>query len=49
MCGIYGSTRIYKDEIIDQAIITYFPAPHSYTGEDVIEISIHGSKAIYKK
>ena len=28
---------------IDQAVVTYFPAPHSYTGEDVVEISAHGS------
>ena len=28
---------------IDQAVVTYFPAPHSYTGEDVVELSAHGS------
>jgi tRNA modification GTPase len=28
---------------VDQVIITWFAAPHSYTGEDVIEISGHGS------
>ena len=28
---------------VDQAVVTYFPAPHSYTGEDVVEISAHGS------
>src|SRR5438876_7056028 len=28
---------------IDHAVLTYFPAPHSYTGEDVVEISAHGS------
>lgn len=36
-------------EIIDQVIIVYYKAPHSYTGEDVIEISIHGSKIIYQR
>ena len=30
-------------EIIDEAIVTYFKAPHSFTGEDVVEISGHGS------
>src|SRR5437899_4908634 len=28
---------------IDHAIVTYFPAPHSYTGDDVVELSAHGS------
>jgi tRNA modification GTPase len=27
----------------DQAILTFFPGPHSYTAEDVVEISAHGS------
>lgn len=30
-------------EILDRALITYFKAPHSFTGEDVVEISCHGS------
>src|SRR5216684_3111644 len=33
---------------IDQAIVTYFPAPASYTGEDVVEISAHGSPVILR-
>ncbi len=31
---------------IDEAVATYFPAPHSYTAEDVVEISGHGSVAL---
>lgn len=31
---------------IDEVIITYFKAPHSFTGEDVIEISCHGSPVV---
>lgn len=31
------------DEVIDEVVATYFAAPHSYTGEDVVEISCHGS------
>ena len=31
---------------IDQAVVTHFPAPHSYTGEDVVEISAHGSPVV---
>ena len=31
---------------IDHAVVTFFPAPHSYTGEDVVELSAHGSPII---
>lgn len=30
-------------EQLDQAVVTVFRAPHSFTGEDVVEISVHGS------
>jgi tRNA modification GTPase len=33
-------------EIIDDGVGLYFPAPHSYTGEDVAELHIHGSRAV---
>jgi tRNA modification GTPase len=33
-------------EIIDDGVTIYFPAPHSYTGEDVAELHIHGSRAV---
>ena len=35
-----------SDEIIDHAIVIWFPAPHSFTGEDTLELHIHGSIAI---
>lgn len=34
--------------LIDEAVITVFKAPNSYTGEDVAEISTHGGKFIYR-
>lgn len=34
---------------IDEAIVTFFPAPHSYTAEDVIEISAHGSPVLLRE
>lgn len=37
-----------ENELIDEALAIWFPAPHSFTGEDVIEINIHGSIAIIK-
>ena len=36
-------------ELIDQALLTYFAAPNSFTGEDVIEISCHGSPVILRE
>lgn len=33
-------------QIIDQGIALYFPAPHSYTGEDVLELQGHGGPAV---
>jgi len=38
--------KIDTSELIDEAIILWFPAPQSYTGEDMAEIHIHGSKAV---
>jgi tRNA modification GTPase len=31
---------------LDEALATYFPGPHSYTGEDVVEFSLHGSPVL---
>ncbi|MBC6686050.1 tRNA uridine-5-carboxymethylaminomethyl(34) synthesis GTPase MnmE [Wolbachia pipientis] len=41
---------LYDDsnQLIDNGIIIYFPTPNSFTGEDVIELQVHGSKAIIK-
>lgn len=36
-------------EVLDEAIITYFKAPKSFTGEDVFEISCHGSPVILRR
>jgi tRNA modification GTPase len=33
-------------EIIDQALVLWFPAPHSETGEDVAELQLHGGYAV---
>jgi len=37
------------DKLLDEVLISIFRAPHSYTGEDVIEISCHGSAYIQQK
>ncbi len=40
-------TRVYvvgdAGEIVDDALACFFPAPHSFTGENVLELSIHGN------
>ncbi len=43
--------KIYDQNhnIIDNALIIYFPGPNTVTGEDIIEIHIHGSTIIEKK
>jgi tRNA modification GTPase len=33
-------------ELLDRALITYFKAPHSFTGEDIAELSCHGSPVL---
>ena len=37
------------DELIDEVVVALFRAPHSFTGEDVIEISCHGSVYIQQR
>lgn len=45
---IYGEIRD-SDEIIDDVLVYIYKAPHSYTGEDSVEISCHGSKYIISR
>ncbi len=35
--------------VVDQVVATWFVGPHSYTGEDVVEISAHGSPVLLKQ
>ena len=35
-----------KTESLDQSLVLYFKAPHSFTGEDIVEFQTHGSKAV---
>lgn len=37
------------DNPLDDAVLIYFRAPHSFTGEDVIELSVHGSSYIQRR
>ena len=35
-------------ELIDEGVIIWFPGPNSYTGEDLAEFHVHGSRAVIK-
>lgn len=41
--AIFSCFRSIDQQIVDQGLIVYFKAPHSFTGEDVIELHAHGS------
>ncbi len=38
-----------RGEVIDQGLALYFPAPHSYTGEDVLELQGHGGPVVLRE
>jgi len=46
----FASLRKFKDpetkDLIDEGILLWFPGPQSYTGEDMAELHVHGSKAV---
>ena len=44
----YGDL-VDNDEIIDEVVVSVYEAPHSYTGENIIEISCHGSIYIQQR
>ena len=42
-------TIVDGGEVVDEVLVSVFRAPHSYTGEDAVEISCHGSSYILQK
>ena len=44
----YGNI-VDEEEIVDDVVVSLFRAPHSYTGEDTVEISAHGSRYVINK
>ena len=42
----YGNFLDENGDILDQGVALFFPAPHSYTGEDVLELQGHGGPAV---
>ncbi len=45
----YGKIIDTDDSILDEVVVTVFKAPHSFTGENVVEISCHGSTWIQQQ
>ncbi len=39
----------HEEKILDETVVSLFKSPHSYTGEDVVEISCHGSPFIQQQ
>jgi tRNA modification GTPase len=46
---IHFGSLVHKEEVLDEVLVSLFKKPHSYTGEDVIEISCHGSVYIQQR
>lgn len=46
---LFGSVKDEKGEVVDDVLASVFRAPHSYTGEDAVELSCHGSPYILQK
>lgn len=42
-------TDPFNSEAVDQALVTFFKAPHSFSGEDIVEISCHGSPVLLRQ
>lgn len=45
LCTVRGS----EGEVIDQVLVTYFAAPRSYTGEEVVEVAAHGGRLVTRR
>ncbi len=48
-CAHLCYLKSLHQDLIDQVILIYFPAPHSSTGEDVIEIQAHGGAVVLQQ
>lgn len=45
----YFGRLVYDQQVIDEVLLTYFKGPNSYTGENAVEISCHGSEFIQQR
>lgn len=54
LCNVPGYSAhygkiVYENEVLDEAVVLVMRAPHSYTGEDTLEISCHGGVLVTKR
>lgn len=47
--SVHFGTIVDGDKIIDEVLITIFKSPHSYTGDDIVEIACHGAPYIQQQ
>jgi tRNA modification GTPase len=47
--AVYGKVKDKEGNTVDEVVVTIFKGPHSYTGEDTVEVSCHGGILIAKK
>lgn len=47
----HAALRALRDdgELVDRGLVVWFPAPGSYTGEDVVELHVHGGRAVLER
>ena len=39
----YHCHLLIEDRVLDDIVLTFFKGPHSYNGEDILELSVHGN------
>ncbi|MFC3206689.1 tRNA uridine-5-carboxymethylaminomethyl(34) synthesis GTPase MnmE [Aquamicrobium soli] len=44
--AVYRALRRRDGEVLDKGLVLFFPGPHSFTGEDVAELQVHGGRAV---
>lgn len=44
--ALFTAFKDVDGSVIDSGILLYFPSPHSYTGEDIIELQAHGGRVV---
>src|SRR6202167_338476 len=47
-CDLVEAGALESESRIDEVVVTFFAAPHSYTTDDIVEISAHGSPVVLR-
>ena len=46
--AVFAHFGTSADAVLDEGLVIHFPAPHSYTGEEVVELQVHGSPRLLR-